>query len=550
MRLEEGTDGFSTLWLTSGLLKTDAARSGRSEPGGVRAPLAQILGKASCFPSTPPLPRSYLAVVRYSSEFLGPVRSISITILGRLVIDIMPLIELSAAQKAAGESALETDLKFMMSEKQIPVAVQEAIGHLGVTSIQTLADLETTKEDFRETLRQALGLDTSESFEVKLLVAKLVGLWAAAQKRVAAKDTEEAAARAEGRTRVLPVQTYAAMRRSFETVHGKFDDREFPCRSWMQARFEQLEDNDYRAESLTEVVSVQEAGDENAETGILFNPSSGTMRAAQTRIRVSPPADSEQLRHRYRLMQVHWELVKARFPDRRCFAAFDSTVWNLIVNHLLGPKIAGYRAPGGVGLRWADLLAYEFEIRRKAIEMLTDGTHTLTDALRVTYLDADLKGTHFTLQLVAAGKRDSSASSSTGEDGVAKKLRSELTAVKKQLAALQERGPKQGKGKREADRDWGKAHGWDEPPLQARPGKGGKGASGSDSAAARLKKFKATEVLKLKTDGPNGKPICHFFQRGRCVKGDSCPYPHICWRCHKPGHSILDGACKATPQYL
>ncbi len=457
----------------------------------------------------------------------------------------MPLIVISAEQKAAGEAALDTDLRFMLSEKQIPVEVQQVFGHLGLTSIQTLADLEASKEEFRETLRSALGLDPSDGFEVKLLVSKLVGLWAAAQKRIAAKDSEEAAARAEGRTRVLAVQTYTAMRRAFEAVHGKYDDDDFPCRSWMQSRFEQLEDNDYRAESLTEVVSVREAGDENVETGLLFNPSSGTMRPAAARIRVPPPSDSEGLRHRYRLMRVHWELVKSRYPDRRCFANFEPNVWGTIVDHLLGPKIWGFRAPGNVGLRWSDLLQYEFEIRRKAVEKLTDGTHTITDALKSTYLDADIKGTHFTLQLVTGGKRDSAAASSSGEDGATKKLRTELAAVRKELNAL--RGATQQGGKGRRDSDDGKAHGWNDPPLRGGNPKGGKGA-GADNAANRLRKLRQTEVLKSRTDGPNGKPICHFYQRGNCAKGSDCPYPHICLRCHKPGHTILDGTCKATPQ--
>ncbi len=505
-----------------------------------RMRMAQPLGKASSLSPHP--------LVRLAS-WLPPAACDRISLLfdaPEFEISTMPLIMLSTEQQLAGEQALDTDLKFLLSEKQIPIAVQEAFGHLGLTSIQTIADLEATKEDFRETLKTALGLDPADGFETKLLVSKLIGLWAAAQKRVSAKDTEEAAARAEGRTRVLPVQTYTAMRRAYELIHGKIDDLEFPCRSWMQARFEQLEDNDYRAESLTEVVSVQEAGDENVETGLLFNPSSGTMRAAAARVRVPPPSDSEGFRHRYRLMQVHWELVKARFPDRRCFAGFESDIWGIIANYLLGPKIAGYRAPGGVGLRWSDLLGYEFEIRRKAIERLTDGTHTLTDALRSTYRDPEIKGTHFTLQLVAAGKRESGASSSTTDEGGNKRLKTELAAVKKQLAALQQPITQGGKGKR--DQDWGRAAGWNDPPLRGGGDKGGKGGGQLKDAAARLKKVKSTEVLKLKTDGPNGKPICHFFQRGHCMKGDSCPYPHICYRCHKPGHTILDGTCRATPQ--
>ena len=185
----------------------------------------------------------------------------------------MPLLEINIEQKEHGLAMLETDFKFMLSERAIPTEVQAVLGHVGITSVQLFADLETTKEELRKTLASAVGVNGEEDFQAKLTMSRLLGLWGAAHKRVEARDSEEANARAEGRTRVLPVSTFTQMPRSFESVHGKFDDREYPCRTWTQHRIEQLEDNDYRAESLTEVVSAHSAGEENAETGILFNPS-------------------------------------------------------------------------------------------------------------------------------------------------------------------------------------------------------------------------------------------------------------------------------------
>ncbi len=99
-----------------------------------------------------------------------------------------------------------------------------------------------------------------------------------------------------------------------------------------------------------------------------------------------------------------------------------------------------------------------------------------------------------------------------------------------QVHAVRETGPHSSSGGTR-----GKAAGWNDPPLRGGGAKGGKGGGPIKDAASRLKKLRSTEVLKLKTDGPNGKPICHFFQRGHCVKGDSCPYPHICYRATSQG---------------
>ena len=47
-------------------------------------------------------------------------------------------------------------------------------------------------------------------------------------------------------------------------------------------------------------------------------------------------------------------------------------------------------------------------------------------------------------------------------------------------------------------------------------------------------------------EGANGKEICQFFQRGACTRKEKCRFAHVCWRCHKLGHDILE--CPMPPQ--
>ena len=75
------------------------------------------------------------------------------------------------------------------------------------------------------------------------------------------------------------------------------------------------------------------------------------------------------------------------------------------------------------------------------------------------------------------------------------------------------------------------------------------GASSSKEGGSNFEKlaaFKRNENLRYKTEGPNGKQIGQFYQRHACTRGNDCRYAHVCWRCHKPGHAILE--CTTPPK--
>ncbi len=463
----------------------------------------------------------------------------------------MPLTQITEEQSQSGRAQLQSDFEYLLDDKGVSSEIKGLLGHFGIKRIPTMAALEPSEEALRVTLQKEFGLDGSEGMAVKVQISNLIEVWTAARARSEAKDKEDAAARAEGRARVLPVPTHVAMRRAHEKIHGKVTDAEFPCRFWIQTRAEQVEDHDFKAESLTDVVSVKEAGEENPETGLLFNPTTGAVRSTQPRVKVQPPKDPEELRYRYRLMKAHWEIIRAKFNDRRAFERYQPEVWDTLVNFLLGPEIYGYRAHGGTRLRWDDLLAFEFEIRRAAMVKVTDGVQPLTEALTSSWKDPDLKGTHFTLQLVTSGKRGNSGDH---DDDDNKKLRTELNAVKNELAKFRKGAMKGsgGKGDNKGNWNWGEGSGSSSSQSGNSKG-GGKGNNtnkgGGGDGSAKLRQLKNIEKLRTKTDGPEGKQICFFFQVGNCRNGSNCKFPHVCLRCHKPGHTILDGTCKATPNY-
>ena len=121
----------------------------------------------------------------------------------------------------------------------------------------------------------------------------------------------------------------------------------------------------------------------------------------------------------------------------------------------------------------------------------------------------------------------SSKSDDSGEP--AANLRKEISQLKTVVNRLQSRqGNGENKGSRRSD------SGGSSQVEKQQPA-----SSSGDPAIQELTRFKKTEQLKFKTEGPNPKALCTFFQRNACTR-NNCRFAHLCWRCHKPGHGIVD----------
>jgi hypothetical protein len=88
------------------------------------------------------------------------------------------------------------------------------------------------------------------------------------------------------------------------------------------------------------------------------------------------------------------------------------------------------------------------------------------------------------------------------------------------------------------------------PPYQtydnAPPRGGGKAAP--NAHRAKYNEIRKTEILEMKLAGTN-QPICMFFNFHGCKHGEGlCNFAHVCMRCHRAGHAIVDSECRAQPR--
>ncbi len=452
----------------------------------------------------------------------------------------MPLTRISAEESQAGLASLEPEFLALLESKHAPLEIRSLLGHLGVTRLSTFAHLEATEDAIRTMLTQDLGLDPSEGMKARIQMASMVEVWKTARQRIQVADEVAAEARAQGRPRDLMATQAQSLRRAHSAVYGKLEDEDWPSRDYLSWRFAQFEEGEFRAETLSDVVNMVAAGDDGAEPSFsMLLTTTGKVATMRQRTKVDPPKTPEQLRRCYRLMATAWEVMKQVYPDRRLLAHYTAEVWNQMVSHLLGPKVAEYRSRNNIGISWAGLLEYEYRIRKHAMMLITEQGYQLEAALRAGWTDPTLENRYFTLELVTSGERlgDNQGNSAPkgGSKGSKRAIDRELAEVKRLKAQLAETIKSQassggGKGGASSSSGGGSKG-------------GGKGKSGGLSIS-KLNELRRNEAITNKD--AQGTLICQFFNIKNCTRGEGCRFVHICLRCHQGGHTIFD--CTVAPK--
>ena len=148
---------------------------------------------------------------------------------------------------------------------------------------------------------------------------------------------------------------------------------ELPTKSFLEWRNAQVADGEFTAESLAEVASQQE---ESAQTDDTTQAGSrAVLRVKRMKTKSTMPNTTEQLRHKYRLLVVHWGMMCQRYPNKPWAVGYEPSMLRSHVDWLLGDEVAELRAmtPSGqesICPAWPAVLRCELEVRKEAMRQL------------------------------------------------------------------------------------------------------------------------------------------------------------------------------------
>jgi hypothetical protein len=165
----------------------------------------------------------------------------------------MPIQVLTAPQQQAALAAISSDLRVIMEDVGLRDEVQAVIAHNGFTTLARLMGLEDSKERLRAALAAGFGLDASEDMASRRDVADVLAVWELASKQATREQELRAEHKVSGTMQPAAALEVKAMRKAFEALHGKMEERLIPGRYFLGKKLEELQNNEPEVEKLTDV---------------------------------------------------------------------------------------------------------------------------------------------------------------------------------------------------------------------------------------------------------------------------------------------------------
>ena len=420
---------------------------------------------------------------------------------------------------------MSSDLRFMLSESDVHDRVLIHLVQCGYKTIPTFGVMADDRPGMRAAIAANVldpntgGLTPAQAFQANLQVNLLLAAWIVANQRM----TDEVKASAECKALRLPNMVsrsaLIALRVRYENEHGRITDSVFPCAAMIESMLEELEEGSYTARALSEVISVEMAGDESVtitEVGV-------NVKVRKTPKAIALPCTTEELRTRFKTLSIAYTLASYRHSSRLWLRTATAACFLTYVEYLLSDQVSQFHLDQeglSVKASWVTVLNYDLAMRKAVCRaILYDGKDFAT-AINEVVKDINVKERYFTTPTAII----SSSVSSSRPSGKGSK----------NLPPIAGAGPASGKGAAMSNkkRKQLERQTWIDSLKAAKvawkgAGKGkGKGA-GKGGQARRT---------------PDGRSICDFYNKPvGCVK-DTCQFVHVCNKCYGE-HSAASNSC-------
>ena len=310
-------------------------------------------------------------------------------------------------------NAMTSDLRFMLSEADVPEQIQWRISQCGYKNVSTFSVWSDDKPSVRLSIAADIldpaevGLTAPQQSAARAQVNYILSAWIVASQRSAEQTRLTTEAKLLRLPTILSRTTLVALRVRFEAEHGRVPDTIFPCAALIERRMDEIEEGDISAPHLTEVIAVDLCADET--TTIQEIGTSVRIRKAPKAI--AAPATTEEYRNRVRTMAISYVLARYKHSSRLWLRTATLNTWNTFVEYILSDEVGCYALDTeGISVKasWATTLNYEYQIRKLAFRKIQYEQLDFAAALTAAMADLTCKERYFitpTAYIAAASKK-------------------------------------------------------------------------------------------------------------------------------------------------
>ena len=403
----------------------------------------------------------------------------------------MPLPTISEEDAKKALESVQSNLRWILDDNEVEQDVQVALYHVGFVKLRIFVGPGESRQEVRQALKESFGLDVAADLKTRQRVAMVLAACDGA-KDYSAKET---AVRVEAQTSRLPRPINAiehlATRESYEKRFIKLRDSEVPSKHFLGKKTEDVEENDPKVERLQEVTSKEDGEEEYLTTDF---DDSGVIKVRRGGRDGKLPTSPEELRAKHKLIGNPWLFMKSKHGNRPWLADLDTGDYPRLSDHVLGKHCYGLRVQGpdgsSQGPRWQLVSDYDYQVRKKAYEFVTNTNATISSALRGACASSEVKELYLVTPM-ALGARD---------------------------------------GGRDRSRSGRR---------RSRDGPGGRKGAGKGRGRGRKGKSQG-KGLALKSRTPDGISICYKFNNPSETCNGKCNMAHVCQVCCGKGHGYTE----------
>ena len=300
-----------------------------------------------------------------------------------------------------------SDLRFTLSRNDVSDMVQARFFEQGVTSTNKFASFFRDEADLTQVMADSFGLDAAESLQSRAEVASVICSWNDTRTKAKRQSEVEAEMNSREWTKPIPTGDYIQLRNSFTERVGLIEDKMIPAKEYLEKKLQELENGEFRAETLAEVVSKDEV---DPDVLVPIFDAKGTLSVKKGSTTVPMPTGPEQLRRRLSVMQNCLMMLAIKHVHHEELKDVGKEVFEKYKDYLLGDYVWGLTSTDLQGRQiqtppWSLVLAYEHAIRKRAYTIMQTEHLQLGAALQQAWKCPVTKERHFITPLALYAKR-------------------------------------------------------------------------------------------------------------------------------------------------